>query len=106
MVDDLKFMVVAGSLDDLFEQLNSCQIQDYIVKIRYKYKWETKWRVSCEYLQWDWHNGDYVWLNDWHEGEEDVFVEWFTGMENLEDTGFPYCLSPEQIKEECKRWQS
>lgn len=57
---------------------------DYLVRVRYKYKWEIRWRYSNEYLEFNGIN--WCWLNDWNEGQE--YVE-FLGFIAVDDIDVP-----------------
>ena len=61
------------SLNDFFKFLEGKPIQDYIVKLRYKYSWETDWHYSNEILESSF-DLNYIWNNDWNEGYDNVEV--------------------------------
>lgn len=61
------------SLNDFFKYLEDKPIQDYIVKLRYKYSWEPDWNYSNEFLECAF-DLNYIWNNDWNEGYDDVEV--------------------------------
>lgn len=57
---------------------------DYIVRVRYKYEWVSKWIYSNEYLEWEGNTGDWCWLKDWNEGQEDVEFLGFISVDDIE----------------------
>ena len=62
------------SLDDFFIYLRDKPIQDYIVRLRYKYSWEDDWHYNNELLEWEPHLTTYVWSIDWNEDYDEVEV--------------------------------
>lgn len=62
---------------------------DYIVRVRYKYEWETKWRYSNEYLEFDWMCCGWCWLDDWNEGQQDVEFLGFIAVDDIEVPAIP-----------------
>ena len=64
------------------EQIKNEPGCEFIVKIRYKYDCETGYRVTHEYLYYDFSYDTWVWENDWYEGEEDID---FCGIVKIDD---------------------
>jgi len=57
-------------LDNFYKLLAAYNIcGDLIVRIRYKYNFETQWHYSNEVLTAE-YDGQYIWLNDWNEGQD------------------------------------
>lgn len=59
-------------------------IAPLIVKINYKYDFESQYTESNEILFWDFHTGDYVWDNDWNEGQQDIIIVGYVEIEDVE----------------------
>lgn len=57
---------------------------DYLVRVRYKYKWETEWTYGNEYLEFNGNDFDWVWLKDWNEGQEDVEFLGFIAVDDVD----------------------
>lgn len=77
------------TLDELFEILNKPTTvhQDYIIKLMYKYSFETKYTIENQILEYDPNanlSGDYIWLNDWHEGQDDVKVLGYIAVRDVQ----------------------
>lgn len=49
-------------------------ISYYIVRLRYKYSWETYYTISNEIYYFDGDAGCWCWFNDWNEGQDVVEV--------------------------------
>lgn len=61
-------------LNDFYKFLESKPREDYIVKLRYKYLWESDWHYSNEILEPDPCLEVYEWHNDWDEAYDLVEV--------------------------------
>lgn len=74
------------TLDELFEILNKPTTihQDYIVKLMYKYSFETKYTIENQILEYDGSENEYVWLDDWNEGQDDVKVLGYIAVQDVQ----------------------
>ena len=79
------------SLNDFFKYLEGKPIEDYIVKLRYKYSWEPDWNYSNEILECTF-DLNYIWNNDWNEGYDDVEVLGYIAVADID--------IPDNLKEE------
>ncbi len=71
-------------LDEFMAWLDRLFIrQPYIVRLAYKYKWQNEYEKSNEYLEWDWENDSYYWLNDWNEGHDEAYVLAFVAVADI-----------------------
>lgn len=70
-------------LNDFFKFLENKSIQDYIVRLRYKYFWEPDWNYSNEILEWDSDLEYYKWCNDWDESYDEVEVLGYIAIANV-----------------------
>lgn len=60
-------------LDDFFATIERRFMREsYIVRLKYRYKYELNFTHSVEVLENE--NGEFIWLNDWDEGQEEVYV--------------------------------
>lgn len=80
------------SLNDFYKFLENKEIEDYIVKLRYKYSWEDDWNYSNEILEWDPDLEYYKWCNDWNEGYDEVEVLGYISVADMD--------IPDNLKEE------
>lgn len=72
------------TLKEFFNELNKEEMAyDYIVRIKYKYSFETEDTISNEYLFWDYEVDDYVWFNDWFEGQQNVEVLDYISLDDV-----------------------
>lgn len=63
------------TLQEFHEHLNTQDIEDKIVYMRYKYSWEDEWTYTNEILEVDMSVDEYyIWVNDWNEGQEEVEI--------------------------------
>lgn len=64
------------SKEEFEKMLDKMAPQDYVVKIRLKYKSDLTWTYTNQVLSYDGEGGMHsmVWLNDWWEGQEDVEI--------------------------------
>lgn len=63
------------TLQKFHEYLNTQDIEDKIVYMRYKYSWEDEWTYTNEIIEVDMSvDGYYIWSNDWNEGQEEVEI--------------------------------
>ena len=73
------------SIKDFFKYLETKDIEDQIVYLRYKYSWEDDWTYSNQILEVDMSvDGFYIWNSDWNEGQEDVEVLGFIAVSDVE----------------------
>ena len=72
------------SLNDFFKFLENKSIQDYIVKLRYKYFHEIGWHYSNEILEWESDLEVYEWRNDWDEAYDIVDVLGYIAIANVD----------------------
>ena len=74
------------TLDELFGILNKPTTihQDYIVKLMYKYSFETKYTIENQILEYDGSENEYVWLDDWNEGQDDVKVLGYIAVQDVQ----------------------
>ena len=77
------------TLDKLYEILDKPTTvhQDYIVKLKYRYSFETKYTIENQILEYDPSAnllGDYVWLHDWYEGQDDVKVLGYIAVRDIQ----------------------
>ena len=72
------------SLNDFFKYLEGKPIEDYIVKLRYKYFWEPDWNYSNEILEWESDLEVYEWRNDWDEGYDRVQVLGYIAIADID----------------------
>ena len=74
------------TLDELFKILDKPTTvhQDYIVKLKYKYSFEERYTIDNEILEYDGHEGEYMWLNDWNEGQDDVEVLGYIAVQDVQ----------------------
>ena len=71
------------SLEDFYKMIKSySKVSDYIVRLKYKYTWESEYTYSNEYLEWE-YMSDWVWLNDWNEGQTDCYVVDWVRLEDV-----------------------
>lgn len=68
------------SLDQLFEIIG---YGTYIVRLKYKYDYETEYTISNEVLDFSYDMG-YIWLNDWYEGQHTVEVVAFINIDDID----------------------
>ena len=81
------------TLENFFDSLNTQDVEDKIVYMRYKYSWEDSWTYSNEVLIVDLDvEGCYVWLNDWYEGQKNVEV---LGCISISDIKVPEMFTKE-----------
>lgn len=74
------------TLEDFYKRIDeSGIIQDYIVRIKYKYTWETEdeYTIENEIYFWDGETGDYMWFNDWYEGQQNVEVLEYISLDDV-----------------------
>lgn len=76
------------TLIDFFKFLGNKPIDDYIVKLRYKYSWEDDWNYSNEILECTFDSNVYTWHNDWNEGYDEVEVLGYISIANVDVPGF------------------
>lgn len=72
------------TLSDFFKFLENKEIQNYIVKLRYKYFWEADWNYSNEILEWEPDLKVYEWCKDWDEGYDVVDVLGYIAIADIE----------------------
>ena len=70
------------TLEKLFETLEDATYCEYIVRLKYKYDWETEYTYSNELIL-DNGRGDWYWQNDWDEGQTDVEVVGFMAVDDV-----------------------
>lgn len=80
------------SLSDFYKFLEDKEIQDYIVRLRYKYFYETDWHHGNEILEWDPDLEVYEWRNDWDEAYDIVDVLGYIAIADVD--------VPDNLKEE------
>lgn len=74
------------TLNEFFEEIDKEEIiEDYIVRIKYKYSFEPDddYIISNEFLFWDCECGGYVWFNDWYEGQQNVEVLHYISLDKV-----------------------
>ena len=72
-------------LNDFFKYLRDEEIiEDYIVRLRYKYSWEDDWNYSNEILEWEPDLTIYIWNVDWNEGYDDIEVLGYIAIADVE----------------------
>lgn len=77
------------TVDEFMDYLMGCKyMQDYIVRLRYKYASEKEWTESNEILEVA-PSGVYEWLNDWDEGQKDVEVIGWIPVSDVKDLILP-----------------
>ena len=79
-------------LNDFYKFIENKSIQDYIVKLRYKYFYETGWHYRNEILEWNPDLEVYEWCNDWDEYYDKVEVLGYIAVTNAD--------VPDNLKEE------
>lgn len=70
-------------LDEFFKLIKDKPIEDYVVKLRYRYSFEDDWTYSNEILEWDPDLDDYEWCNDWYEGYDEIEVLGYIAVVNV-----------------------
>ncbi len=71
------------SLEKFFDYMRENNLFEVIVKIRYKYSYETNYTYSNEYLCYHWDHDTFEWANDWDEGQTDIDVLGYISVENI-----------------------
>lgn len=71
------------SLDEFFDCMRRNNLFEVIVRIRYKYSYETNWTYSNEYLCYHFEHDIFEWANDWNEGQSDVEVIGYISIDNI-----------------------
>jgi len=71
------------TLDEFMKFIRTQPIDDYIVRIQYKYNHEDNYTYTNEYLYaYISTSGiNYIWIDDWYEGQEDVTIIGFIPIE-------------------------
>lgn len=71
---------------DLWDVPGTSCIDVLIVKIKYKYDYETEWTIDNEILEPCMGGGydGWMWLNDWDEGQQQQYVLGWIALSDLE----------------------
>ena len=93
------------TLQQFDELLDTLPLEDYVVRLKYKYTCEEEYTYSNELLLVNSAFG-YEWNNDWHEGQEDVEV---LGWLRIDEVKIPTSLfDKREVHENCtvEIWES
>ena len=73
------------TLEDLFKAVEEDCGMEYVVRLKYKYDWETQYTYSNVILG-NTGRDSFIWSWDWDEGQTDVTV-----LGYIEDCDIPVC---------------